>query len=552
MANQVDKDYPNILLGYDFEKPRSNSTDDPQGEDIDNTMHRFNQAINTQSVEKKTLDGTEYAVAPITLLKPMNLNVPPNWGVNEAYLPKDQAKDSIPSWNGTPLTLNHPSAANGEGTTANSPEIHEKSVLGRVFNATWEDGSVNAEAWFNIPKIRGMGGTAENALERVLEGQSVEVSTGYRASKLPSGEYDGESRNAVQGNLKPDHVAVLPNDKGKCSVEAGCGVGQPVANSLIVTNAEMVDNQLSEARTPEFDGTETASWSDVSKTLEDWVDALGYEDVSSVEDLSEEQRTEVANHTLLGDTNADSWGSLRFFPVVNPNNQNLNQGALMAVLSGRGAQADISEDSLESARSVAQSLLEDEFDEEMSENTAWKRLFETLTGVFGSESAQNEAAESAADEVETNMTEKTQELVDNHGFKAENLPDEETDCFEAIYNRFVEEEEEETTENNENEDGDKVVFESEEAFENKVQSIVDNRESQSEKERLASEIVANSSEYEDAESVLEDFPTVPSLERMKKDVSGMSANYANARGAAADIGTNEEDASDLKMFGSDA
>jgi len=149
----------------------------------------LNQTINSSDVRRETLDGTEYVIAPINLLKPMHLNVPPTWDAQEAYLPAEQAKESVPSWNGTPLTLNHP-AANGSGATANSPEMHENTVLGRVFNAEWTGQKVQAEAWFNEQKARDMGGMAEDALERVLNGDTVEVSTGYRASKLPSGEYD--------------------------------------------------------------------------------------------------------------------------------------------------------------------------------------------------------------------------------------------------------------------------------------------------------------------------------------------------------------------------
>jgi hypothetical protein len=574
----------------------------------------FNQAINTDNVTRETLDGTEYVVAPINILQPMYLNVPSNWSVNEAYLPAEQAKESVPSWNGTPLTLNHPTA-NGVGTTANQPAMHEKTVLGRVFNAEWEDNKVTAEAWFNVEKIRDMGGMAENALERVLNGNSVEVSTGYRANKLPSGEYDGQTHNAVQGNLKPDHVAVLPNQQGKCSVEAGCGVGEPVTNSLIVTNAMidnqdvpaeyrfdnpgeamekaqemgfesihthgegedtvfmpgasheelvaelegMAENQLSEARTPNYDGTETQSWADVSKDLQDWADALDI-DASSVSDMTQEQKQTVADHTLLGDADADAWGALRFFPVVNPNTSNLNRGALMAVLSGRGAQADIPESALESARSVADSLLDEEFesdnsghmDEEMSENALFG-MWNALKDVVGN-SSETMGAESPADDNTTTMSEKTQELVDNHGFEADNLPSEDTDCFEAIYNRFVEAEEqtETETEDNMSENTDKVVFDSEEAFEEKVAEIVANREAQSEKERLASDIAANSSEYEDSEAVLEDYPTETALNTKRKDVLGGQADFSATRGADAQPATNADDAEDLTMFGSDA
>lgn len=653
----------------------------------------FNQVINTESVRAETLDGTDYAVAPITLLKPMNLNVPANWGVNEAYLPAEQAKESIPSWNGTPLTLNHPSASNGAGTTANSPEIHEKSVLGRVFNAEWSNGAVDAEAWFNKDKIRDMGGTAEQALENVLNGKGVEVSTGYRASKLPSGEYDGETRNAVQGNLKPDHVAVLPNSKGKCSIEAGCGVGQPVANSLIVTNAEhtysegdivewessggmamgvvrdtisegqydseidgdqtitapaalieivdetdegleptgtmvghktdtdtlsmvqdppevvenqevpdeyrfgnpgeamskaqemglsaihthgdgedtvfmpgeshealvdeldMSENQLSEARTPTFDGTETTSWADVSKDLEAWVDALGV-DAESVSDMSQEQKQTVADHTLLGDPDADTWQELSYFPVVNPSNQNLNRGALMAVLSGRGAQADIPSDTLESARSVAQTLLEDEFDEDMSENSTLKSVYNALKSVF--EQSSDESAESDAGSAEpTDPTPRDntmnelenetmiQELADNTDFDRENLEAwDGTDCLANLYENHM------SDDPTENDDG-QIVFDSQEEFEAAVEDVVSNRQEQSEKERLASEIAANSTEYEDSEGVLEDFPTKAALNTKKKDVIGAEPDFSAGVGASAQPATNTEDADDLKMFAGD-
>lgn len=518
----------------------------------------FNQVINSSSVRNEELDGTEYAVAPVTLLKPMYLNVPGNWSVNEAYLPASEAKESIPSWNGTPLTLNHPTQ-NGAGTTANSPEMHQKTVLGRVFNAEWDGNEVTAEAWFNIPKIREMGGMAENALERVLDGDSVEVSTGYRASKLPRGEYDGETHNAVQGNLKPDHLAVLPNQQGKCSVEAGCGVGEPVANSLIVTNAEMIQNQRSEARTPTYDGTETQSWADVSKDLEAWADALGF-DAETVADMTAEQKEEVAEHTLLGDADADSWQELSFFPVVNPNTGNLNRGALMAVLSGRGAQADIPEDTLESARGVAEELMSEEFDEGDDDNAenSIRRAYNALKSVFESDSGETAGAESPVDEDDdttTNMRDRTEELVDNHGFKAENLPDEKTECFDAIYNRFVEEEEEQDTETKtESAENVKEITESEldELIRNRVDERLAEQEEQSAKESLASDIVANS-DYEDTDAVLEDYPTEAALNTKRDDVLGGQPDFGATRGASAQPATNNAgNADDLTMFGSDA
>jgi len=105
---------------------------------------------------------------------------------------------------------------------------------------------------------------------------------------------------------------------------------------------------------------------------------------------------------------------------------------------------------------------------------------------------------------------------------------------------------------NMSENNDKVVFESEEAFEEKVAEIISNRQNKSDKERLASEIVGNSTEYEDTETVLEDYPTEAALETKKKDVVGNTPDFSGAIGANANPANNTEDADDLTMFGSDA
>jgi len=347
---------------------------------------KYETTINADTTRTETLDGTEYLVAPINLAQPMALNVPPSWDVNEAYVPENQLKESVPSWNGTPLTLNHPSASNGAGVSANIPEIKEKAVIGTVYNANYANDTLTAEAWLNIDKIESMGGQAEQALNQIRNGGSVEVSTGYRANKLPAGNYDGEHRNAVQGNLKPDHVAILPNAQGKCSIDAGCGAGATAVNSdcLLVTNADykeaddpeqgedsfstgMIENYLDTARTPTYNETETQSWGEVDKTLESWASALDI-DANTVADMSMDDKETVAQHTLLGDPEADSWGELRFFPVVNPDTGDLNRGALEAVISGRGeTQESVPESAEDSAQSKARALLEEEFG--MGENT---------------------------------------------------------------------------------------------------------------------------------------------------------------------------------------
>ena len=146
------------------------------------------------------------------------------------------------------------------------------------------------------------------------------------------------------------------------AVEQSEEMDESMASTYELSAAEAL--QRDTARDPTFHGTETSEeqpWGEVSKDLQDWVDALGFK-AESVADLSADQKDTIAAHTLLGDADADSWNELSFFPVVNPNNSNLNEGALNAVRGGRGAQADIPEDAYDSAEETAAQLLADEFE----------------------------------------------------------------------------------------------------------------------------------------------------------------------------------------------
>lgn len=64
-----------------------------------------------------------------------------------------------------------------------------------------------------------------------------------------------------------------------------------------------------------FDGTTEDEWS--SPNVEDFADAFGWE-AESVEDLSDEQREQVASHSLIGEADAETFDELVSFPVVEP------------------------------------------------------------------------------------------------------------------------------------------------------------------------------------------------------------------------------------------
>lgn len=148
-------------------------------------------------------------------------------------------------------------------------------------------------------------------------------------------------------------------------------------------NEEEEELQLSQARMPEYSGTETSSWDDVSKTLETFKEGASGDvsDVEMVDDLSDSQKQEIASHTLLGDAEGDSLDELLFFPVVNPNNSNLNRGALEAVRGGRGQAADIPQDAYATAFRMAGRLLNEEFDADVEEEMMISSIYDAVESV---------------------------------------------------------------------------------------------------------------------------------------------------------------------------
>lgn len=344
-------------------------------------------------VREEELFGRPHLVAPVTMVKEMVLPVGNGQG---ELLPAEEIQLSaeMDLWDGRPVTIGHP-MKNGRWLSAGSLEAAEEFEVGSLRNVTAKaNGEIKlqGEAWIDREKAERL--EQGEAIVELLEqftaadvpagARPLEVSTGYWASlEETAGKHNGEQFRGKQRNVLPDHLAVLPDSVGKCSLEDGCGMPRLNAHGLAILSSE-VDlrhvhltpdpgdeprvvrtNVLSSARTPDFDGTEPGEvpegW---PPSLSDFIEANGW-DAEDWSDLTEDQQGEVVATTLLGEP-ADSFEASMVFPVVDTGG-NLRENALEAVLGGRGAQADVPEDALESARGVARTLLEDEFDRDLED-----------------------------------------------------------------------------------------------------------------------------------------------------------------------------------------
>lgn len=519
-----------------------------RGDQSANSMDiEYTLVTNSVSPTKVEDNGDHYLIQDVPIVKAMQLA--------GGYVPEWSIEETANAWAGTVPTLNHPRDNQGEPIAANrKPELHIGDVVESYFDGEFTRGDIK----ITKNDLNRLGGEAEQIKANLENGNPIDVSSQYKAEQLPPGEYDGQYRENVERIVEPDSVAILPNKTGKCTISDGCGINpEMVANadvSLTCTDdpsgedvgqtQTMQANLLETARTPTFDGTTTGEWS--KPDFSEYVAAFGYEDVSEVGELTDEQAQEIAETTLLGDPDADTFDDLQFFPVVEPDSMNLSENALMAVLSGRGAQADISQSQLDSARSVARTLLEDEFDRDMSSNSAFNKVLTGLKAAFGltGEQTTNDAGgnSGADDDKDTPMSDLKNEdlindLVSNTEFDRENLVAwDGTDCLENLHSEYVGNSDKEDEQSGDN--TEEVVMtenELESLIEEKAEEVVANREEQSEKEQLVDEIVANSAEYdEDDKDELRETPKNV-LERLASDV-GPTAPSVPGRGVSANTG----------------
>ena len=168
-------------------------------------------------------DGREYLVCPAVMIRPGVLSAN-----NGSILYGERLlKDRPGRWNGVPLTLNHPKDARGRMISAGDADARG-FVIGRVDGVHYARGGLRAAAWFDIDRTERL---APGLLERVNGGGPLEVSTGLVTRTVSvGGVHRGRRFEKTLIGHDPDHLAVLTDEPGACSVRDGCGL---VANSGI-------------------------------------------------------------------------------------------------------------------------------------------------------------------------------------------------------------------------------------------------------------------------------------------------------------------------------
>lgn len=174
------------------------------------------------AVRREKLFGREHFVVPLTMIVPGVLN-----GSQGPLLYTAEGNaESVERWNGMPIVSNHPYDDEGNPLSARRPDILNKSGVGIVLGAkTNENGNLGAEGWFDVQLTKSVNPTAYNKL---LNNQQFELSTGIfdmDVAEAPDGAvHNGVAYKGIASNYEPDHLAILTEGTGACSINDGCGV----------------------------------------------------------------------------------------------------------------------------------------------------------------------------------------------------------------------------------------------------------------------------------------------------------------------------------------
>ena len=179
------------------------------------------------SVRREVRNGRRFLVAPASIIVPGVL--PGSKGA--LYYPPSECARNVSSFDGIPITLNHPShPLTNDPVPAKTQGVWDRQGLGVIRN-TEMNGKLRSEAWFDEERTRNLAAPVYQAL---VTGQAMEVSTGLFTDNQPmKGVHNGRSYDFIARNYRPDHLAVLPNDVGACSVADGCGLNV----NLLTANA---------------------------------------------------------------------------------------------------------------------------------------------------------------------------------------------------------------------------------------------------------------------------------------------------------------------------
>lgn len=154
--------------------------------------------------------GREFWVVPISMIVPGVLN----GSKGPLYYPPEEVSRYPDLWDFKPILIGH--------QNTKDKEVMNRTYVGLLQNTRF-DKKLISDGWFDVIRTSMLSPTLHNNL---LNGIPFEVSTGLSVDidTVQNQEHEGKVYIGIARNYRPDHLAVLLDAVGACSIQDGCGV----------------------------------------------------------------------------------------------------------------------------------------------------------------------------------------------------------------------------------------------------------------------------------------------------------------------------------------
>lgn len=167
-------------------------------------------------VRHDTMEGRDFLVVPSVIL----IEGVHKGSEGPLFYPKEELEKTPAVWNHKPVVVYHPEI-NGVGVSACAPDILTSRKIGVMMNTRFEKGKLKTEVWLEKDRANTVDERIMAALEK---NEMMELSTGvFVDSEQTQGEWNGEDYVGIARNYRPDHLAILPDKIGACSINDGAG-----------------------------------------------------------------------------------------------------------------------------------------------------------------------------------------------------------------------------------------------------------------------------------------------------------------------------------------
>ena len=180
------------------------------------------------AVRRETLHSREHLVAPLTMIVPGVLE----GSKGPLLYPAEEIGKNPSMWNHVPILVDHPTR-NGEHVSGREPSVLDRQAIGLILRTTVNNEKLVGEGWFDVARVMRLDNRILNALH---SRQKIEISTGLFTDNERAEDgatFNGQPYDFIARNYRPDHLAILPDQTGACSIKDGCGVNNESSSSLI-------------------------------------------------------------------------------------------------------------------------------------------------------------------------------------------------------------------------------------------------------------------------------------------------------------------------------